>query len=167
MNYPTKIIRFVDEYDFLSNFYPSKVFLNDIGKDKDRVYYKTVEHAYQASKTLNPKIRSKVKRKHGPGQAKQFGRTIILRDDWDNIKVDIMYKIVFRKFIHNKELRDKLLRTGKAKLIEGNYWNDKFWGVCLKTEVGDNNLGKILMSIRSMIRKNINNKAWFRRSLDA
>ena len=43
-------------------------------------------------------------------------------------------------------LAQKLIETGNAKLVEGNCWGDKFWGVC-KGE-GKNNLGLILMKVR-------------------
>ena len=49
------------------------------------------------------------------------------------------------------ELREKLLATGDEELIEGNWWNDKFWGVC-KGE-GCNMLGLILMEVRDYISK--------------
>jgi len=42
---PQVIPRFVDQYDFLSNFYPAKVVL-------DGETYFSTEHAYQAAKTL-------------------------------------------------------------------------------------------------------------------
>lgn len=47
----------------------------------------------------------------------------------------------------NPELRDKLVATGDAEIVEGNWWGDKFWGVC--RGVGENHLGKILMRIRT------------------
>jgi predicted NAD-dependent protein-ADP-ribosyltransferase YbiA (DUF1768 family) len=50
------------------------------------------------------------------------------------------------KFSTHQELRERLLATGEAELIEGNTWNDTFWGVC-KGE-GQNWLGKILMEVR-------------------
>jgi predicted NAD-dependent protein-ADP-ribosyltransferase YbiA (DUF1768 family) len=40
----------------------------------------------------------------------------------------------------------KLLATGDAELIEGNTWNDVWWGVNEKTGKGENWLGKILMT---------------------
>lgn len=44
-------------------------------------------------------------------------------------------------------LSEMLEATGDAELIEGNHWGDTFWGVC--NGVGQNNLGKLLMAIRS------------------
>jgi hypothetical protein len=46
-------------------------------------------------------------------------------------------------------LRDQLIATGDAELIEGNTWNDTFWGVC--NGKGSNFLGKALMDIRKKL----------------
>lgn len=42
-----------------------------------------------------------------------------------------------------------MIATGGEDLVEGNRWNDKFWGVCLKTGRGENWLGKLLMQVRA------------------
>ena len=60
-----------------------------------------------------------------------------------------MKAIVLEKFLQNYRLERRLLDTGDAILIEGNWWNDKFWGVC-KGE-GCNMLGQILMEVRDYI----------------
>ena len=49
--------------------------------------------------------------------------------------------------------RHKLLMTYDAHLEEGNWWNDKFWGVDINTREGENHLGKIIMEIRSEIKR--------------
>ena len=43
-----------------------------------------------------------------------------------------------------------LIKTGDQELIEGNYWNDTYWGVC--KGVGQNKLGKILMRVREELK---------------
>ena len=48
-------------------------------------------------------------------------------------------------------LRQMLLDTGDAILIEGNFWHDNFFGSCTCPKCGNkgqNNLGKLLMQIR-------------------
>lgn len=40
-----------------------------------------------------------------------------------------------------------LMATGNAELVEGNTWNDTFWGICNGT--GENHLGKLLMKVRA------------------
>ena len=55
--------------------------------------------------------------------------------------------------IENEELRRLLLSTGDRVLIEGNTWNDTFWGVSLKSGNGQNHLGKILMRVRERLKQ--------------
>lgn len=135
-----KIDCFNGEYAFLSNFYQSPVIISGIE-------YPTNEHAFQAAKTLDPILRERIAKLSTPGQAKKAGRNLILRSDWEEIKIQVMRIVVRRKFESNQNLANLLLATGDAELIEGNTWRDTFWGVC--NGIGANNLGKILMSVRS------------------
>ena len=73
----------------------------------------------------------------------------MLRSDWEDVKFDVMKEIVILKFI-NPNLKEKLLATKDAELIEGNTWNDRCWGVC--DGVGQNNLGRILMEVRELLK---------------
>ena len=138
-----KIDRFMGKYRFLSNFYPSPIRYEGIN-------YPTVEHAYQAAKSLSNDIRKRISEQDTPGQAKRQGNTELLRDDWEKMKVSIMRELVRQKFIKHAGLAKKLLDTGITKLIEGNTWNDTYWGVC--NGKGSNKLGKILMKIRKQLR---------------
>jgi len=74
-----------------------------------------------------------------------------LREDWEDVKVNIMKEVVKSKFMSNPELRNKLIATGDAELVELNHWGDRTWGVCSKTNTGKNLLGKILMEVRKEI----------------
>jgi len=109
----------------------------------------TTEHAYQAHKTLNEDAFNAVFNCDTPAQAKTMGQTIPLREDWDKVKIAIMYDINLAKFSQNTDLKIKLLETGDQILIEGNTWGDRFWGVCRGS--GRNELGKILMKIRKSL----------------
>ncbi len=135
-----KIDKFFNEHAFLSNFYDSRVFY-------DGVSYPTVEHAYQAAKTLNPVERSKIRMAKTAGEAKKLGRGVTLRKDWENAKVRVMLDLLREKF-SDPGLRHQLLDTGDVELVEGNSWGDKFWGVDSKTGKGKNMLGKLLMQVR-------------------
>lgn len=53
----------------------------------------------------------------------------------------------------SEELREMLIATGERELVEGNVWNDTFWGVSLRTGKGQNQLGKILMEVREELKK--------------
>lgn len=137
----SQINSFSGKYRFLSNFWPCKVVW-------EGVEYSSTEHAYQAAKLANTEHRELVRNAKTPGQAKKLGRKFPMIDSWDNVKLNVMYDLCLQKF-QNPELKQKLLDTGDAILIEGNTWNDTFWGIC--NGVGENNLGKILMRIRSEI----------------
>ncbi len=136
-----KIDKFEGDYSFLSNFYMHPV-------SYSLIRYPSNEHAYRAAKTLDLEKREIIRNAKTPGEAKKLGRSIELREDWDQIKIAIMTKLVFRKF-RNTTLRKKLLDTGESLLIEGNWWGDTFWGECKGK--GQNHLGKILMAERDRI----------------
>ena len=84
-----------------------------------------------------------------PSEAKKAGRKVILRSDWEIVKVDLMYKIVKAKFAQNIDLALKLAATNNEELVEGNTWGDKIWGKV--NGEGQTLLGKILMDIRDNI----------------
>ena len=136
------IERFAGPHRFLSNFYP--VALVWEGR-----HWPTAEHAYQAAKCRRSDEAWKIQEAPSPGAAKRLGRKIELRADWDEVKEKVMLEVVRAKF-ENAHLRRLLIATGDAELIEGNYWGDRFWGVCRGE--GENRLGKILMKVRTEIR---------------
>ena len=140
---PIRVVNsFTGEYRFLSNFYPSVISI-------DGRPYPTVEHAYQAAKTGEPHQRNWIRDAKTPGEAKRRGRRVNIRPDWEQVKVAAML-ILLRKKFNIPELREKLINTEDAKLVEGNTWGDTFWGVC--NGVGDNNLGKLLMKVRGELK---------------
>ena len=81
-----KIDSFNGEYYFLSNYYHSPIVFEGI-------HYPTVEHAFQAAKTLNNNKRLEIARMRTPGEAKKAGRTVSLRPDWEKIKFDLMFEV--------------------------------------------------------------------------
>ena len=83
-------------------------------------------------------------------EAKRLGRRVKLRPDWEDIKDEVMYEVVLDKFKRNDNLKEKLLDTANAELIEENWWNDTYWGVCKGK--GKNKLGKILMKVRDELK---------------
>lgn len=135
---------FFGENRFLSNFWFSKVWY-------DGIEYPSVEHAYQAAKTFNPKARLDIAKLNKPGDAKRAGNDVMLRPDWEEVKVGIMTYLVREKFKNNSSLRRQLLATGDQYLEETNTWRDTFWGVC--NGVGQNWLGKILMLVRTELKE--------------
>jgi predicted NAD-dependent protein-ADP-ribosyltransferase YbiA (DUF1768 family) len=153
---------FAGEYEYLSNFYPVQIFFRGH-------WYPTVENAFQSQKDddefyqLQFRTSAEILYFHQcingahikfdhikiyeltPGQAKRAGRKCELKKDWEKIKVPLMDELVDIKF-NNPILEKRLLQTDDAILIEGNTWDDQFWGVC--GGVGLNMLGKSIMKAR-------------------
>lgn len=139
------ILKFEDDYHFLSNFYEKPV------RYRSRLW-PTSEHAYQAMKSLDFYTQELIRHASSARKAKKLGRLIEIREDWDEIKVSIMREIVHEKF-KDRELRQKLLDTGDQELVEGNWWGDIFYGVY--NAIGENWLGRILMDERESIREEL------------
>lgn len=112
--------------------------------------YMSVEHAYQAQKSLDPAIQKMIRDQPTPATAKKLARSVILRPDWDQIKLSLMKDLLREKFSQEPE-RSILLSTGDQELIEGNWWQDRYWGQC-PIGVGENKLGELLMDVRSELR---------------
>lgn len=132
---------FSGEHRFLSNFYPADV----VGPGG--FTYRSVEHAYQASKTLDRTCWVQLRDMASPGQAKAFGKRLPMRQDWGAVKIPEMRKLLVQKFAPGSPLTAMLAATS-GPIEEGNAWGDKFWGVDLASREGRNELGKLLMEIR-------------------
>ncbi len=144
---PAVIDSFRGEFGFLSNFHDASIWI-------DGQRYKSVEYAYQAFK-FGPyagenSAHAMVMNAKSPGEAKKLGYSAQLPVDWDTKKIDLMQRLVREKF-KNPLLRAMLVATEDAVLIEGNTWNDVFFGVCRGK--GLNWLGRILMDEREACKK--------------
>ena len=145
---PTRIEQFKGEFRWLSNFFPAQVY-------HDGIEYPTVEHAFQAAKTLDFEQRWNISKMGSPSAAKRAGRGVTLRPDWKTAKDLVMIELVLQKFSRFPNLRQQLLDTGEAELIEGNWWHDNYWGNCSCEECdqpGKNVLGQILTTVRRLLR---------------
>lgn len=143
-------ITFFDgEYRFLSNFHMSPI-------EFEGIVYPSLENAYQAAKTT-PENRQQFVNLT-PGKSKYLGRSVALRPDWNDVRIDVMATLIGTKFEPHTELAKRLLRTGDVELIEGNTWGDQFWGMCKGR--GENNLGKILMKQREFLLSLENGTSW-------
>lgn len=138
------IKEFKNQYFFLSNFYECPIYYN-------KLVFCNAEAAFQAQKVIDEKEQYKFINLNA-SQARKLGKTIVLRKDWEEVKDNIMYEIVKRKFTVNKELQQKLIDTKDEELVEGNWWHDTYWGIDLKTGIGKNKLGKILMKVREEVK---------------
>ncbi len=145
---------FRDEFFFLSNFYEAPVMIMFEG---EKFILPTGEHVFQGMKVvaaLTPednveKLRL-LEKAPTPGKAKYWGRSIRIDvPKWDSLALKCMRRSLELKFSQHPDLRDKLINTGDVELIEFNDWNDTLWGVNQKTGVGKNQLGKLLMELRT------------------
>lgn len=136
-----KIYGFFGEHRFLSNFWAAPVMY-------DGMLFPNNEAAFQAAKCIEPADREPFTAMP-PNEAKRAGRRVALRPDWEDVKLAVMEAVVRDKFSRNPTLGRKLLATGDKELVEANSWHDVFWGVDEKTDEGRNELGKILMRIRT------------------
>ena len=143
MNDDTPIYAFHGPFRFLSNFYPFPILW-------EGVQWPSTEYAYQAAKTIDPACRESIRRASTPGDAKRLGGKVPIREDWERIKLDVMLELLFLKFA-GTELEPPLLDTYPHTLIEGNTWNDTFWGICRGR--GENHLGRLLMQVRQELRE--------------
>ena len=94
-----------------------------------------------------------VRKAKTPNKSALLGRSrkYPLREDWEDIKYEIMKEAVRAKFTQHTDLKDTLLVTNNRKLVEHTR-RDSCWG-----DGGDgsgtNWLGKVLMEIREELRK--------------
>ena len=139
-----RIIIFNGNEEFLSNFYPTPIYIEGI-------LYPTPEHAFQAMKTFDEDKRHDIASLDSPGKAKRAGRKVTLRSNWEKVKIKVMYDIIKIKF-SQEDMKKKLIETGDMFIQEGNTWKDTAWGVDIKTGAGLNILGNLLMIIREEIK---------------
>jgi len=132
---------FKGEYAWLSNMTPVKI-------TYDGIEYPSVEHAYMSAKSNYMEWKSRCADGHiSARQIKAESKGLILRDDWNDIKLDVMTECIDQKF-SQEPYKTQLEETGDLHIQEGNWWNDTFWGVVTKTGKGENNLGKLIMKKR-------------------
>jgi ribA/ribD-fused uncharacterized protein len=134
---PKVIDRFENDYSFLSNFYVWPV-------EYEGKIYQNAEAAFQAAKVPNEQRWPFTEMT--PSEARRAGKLLKIDvDEWNAKRISVMEEVLRKKFAV-EFLRCWLINTGQSELIEGNWWHDKFWGVCGGT--GENNLGKLLMKLR-------------------
>lgn len=115
--------------------------------------YPTSEHAYQAGKALKPAVRQWILGAPTPALAAMAAHGLYVWDvvpDWAQIKFERMRAVLRAKFDQHTDLRELLLSTGGARLVEAGTVNNavnRLWG-----EVdgkGENMLGVMLMELRT------------------
>lgn len=158
------VIEFKGEHAFLSNFYGTTF------KWREKTFF-CGEQAFQYAKTFFPMAGEARKCKDlgmrlldtgNPTTAKRYGREVPLDvAEWDKRRVQYMREIVHARFAQNmsdEDLTGQLINTGAMMLVEGNDWNDTFWGRC--NGKGFNTLGVLLMEERGYWLKHEFKPAW-------
>lgn len=144
---------FTGNYRWLSNFW------EDEHPIQMWIEFPTAEHLYNSLKTSDLSEAMWVANAATPDEAKRRGQQVTLKKDWDTSgRLPAMRQTLGAKFFQNALLRSKLLCTEDAWLVEGNTWHDQFWGDCrcgraACSEPGQNWLGRLLMELRSDLRK--------------
>jgi len=139
------------EYGWCSNFWR-------VPQCVDGVWYPTNEHFYQSMKAKYPATQEWIRLAPSAFLAMKAGRMLRPGKDgvmgWDDVKVGIMMVGLRAKFLHNVELRDKLLGTGASPIHEDSP-TDMIWG-----KKGQDLLGRCLMQVREEIRNKTEEWTW-------
>ena len=137
---------FRGEYNWLSNMHSCDV----VYKNNN---FKSVENAYMFAKADTSGEWLKFCLENPPNIVKKESKNIRVRPDWEEVKLEIMYNLLIKKFTQ-EPFRTNLLNTGNENIQEGNFWNDTFWGVDLKQNpnVGENHLGRLIMHVRILLK---------------
>lgn len=134
-----------EKYGCFSNF-------AHYGFELDEKWWMTSEHYFQAQKFYGTEYVEIIRLLDNPMKAAKMGRNrnLPLREDWEEVKDDVMRKAVYAKFSQNIELKKILLDTDSEYIVE-NTSNDYYWG-CGTNGSGKNMLGIILMEIRDKLK---------------
>ncbi len=138
--------RIDDAYGCFSNFSKHAIIL-------DGVEWPTAEHYFQAQKFQDESLRRLIRETVSHMEVKKLGnrRDYPLRENWEQVKDDVMRTAVRAKVMQHEEVRATLSDTGNAVLCEHTV-NDSYWA-----DGGDgsgrNMLGRILMEVREELRR--------------
>lgn len=134
-----------EENGYLSNYYLVPITI-------DGILYKSSEHYYQSQKTLDAAFAERIRTAETCDDAKNLGNSdeCEYRSDWKTYRNMAMLRVLIEKFTQNPELKEKLLSTGDALLVE-NSSHDYYWGRGADG-TGFNMLGRLLMATRDSMR---------------
>lgn len=118
--------------------------------------YATAEHAYQAGKARKPEVKAWLMNAPSPALLAMAAHGLYYWDitpGWSQTKFDRMRGVLRAKFTQHADLREVLLSTGNARLVESATVDNavnRLWGEV--NGVGQNTLGVMLMELRSQLR---------------
>lgn len=139
-------------------FYPREFYVFDNFSSFQVDYlgrrWPTSEHAYQASHFFDtdPELTEAIANAKSAHDAYKLAKANSDKapENWNDIKVDIMYEICKQKLLQHPYILAKLLDTGDLNIIEDSP-KDNFWGWGENRD-GRNELGKIWMRLRNELR---------------
>ena len=139
-------------YGVFSNLYKRVLTL-------DEVEYPTAEHAYQAGKARKDSVRKWLMEAPSPSLLAMAAHGMYVWDvapDWSKTKFDRMRRVLMAKYTQHEDLKQLLLSTGDARLVEvatvDNAVN-RLWGEV--NGVGKNMLGVLLMEVRQQLQSEV------------
>ncbi len=132
---------------FLSNFYETPV---TVKAEQEDLTFRCTEAAFQALRCESHSDTVEFTPLDGHSswqlaQRKKEAQKILRNRERD---LAVMKEVVLAKFSQSEELKDQLLATQCAYLVERSRKTDKFWGDGLQDGIGENHLGIILMEVR-------------------
>ena len=119
--------------------------------------FATSEHAYQAGKARKPEVRDWVLSAPSPALVAMAAHGLYYWDiapGWSQKKFDRMRGVLRAKFTQHDDLRELLLSTGDARLVESATVDNeinRLWGEV--NGEGRNMLGQLLMELRASLRE--------------
>jgi len=143
-------------YGVFSNLYRCKIVFE--GEE-----FATSEHAYQAGKARKEAVREWILSAPSPGLVAMAAHGLYTWDiapDWSKVKFDRMRGVLYAKFTQHPELKEILLATGDARLVESATVDNpvnRLWGEV--NGKGKNMLGVLLMELRDKLRTELNSKS--------
>lgn len=143
-SYSRMIYKFTGPFSWLSNWH--RVPIPFEGRR-----YPSAYNAYQSAKSKSVKYKNTCQSTLSPYAMQFIAYNTLPRPDWELVKDNIMYTVLKIKFSIPK-YRDLLLGTGEVYLLNGNRYNETYWGYNLNTEQGYNKLGLMLMKIREELK---------------
>ncbi|UVO52021.1 NADAR family protein [Sphingomonas sp. SUN019] len=136
-------------YGAFSNLYRREIeFEGDV--------YSTSEHAYQAGKARKPEVKAWLMAAPSPALLAMAAHGLYYWDvapGWSQSKFDRMRGVLRAKFTQHPDLRELLLSTQSARLVEAATIDNevnRLWGEV--NGQGRNMLGELLMELRDQLR---------------